>query len=53
MYIITTIGLVFSSEKYMGDFALGWLYVMRVIQGLFAIVQPMGFTIISDNISPN
>lgn len=38
MYIATTVGLMFSSEDYMHDFAIGWLYIMRIIQGFFAII---------------
>lgn len=44
---------MFSSEDYMHDFAIGWVYIMRVLQGFFAIIQPMAFTIISDSIPPN
>ena len=53
MYIVTTIALLFSSKDYFGDFALGWMYLIRVIQGFFAIVQPLAFTIISDMSPPN
>ena len=31
MYIVTSIGLIFSSEDYMHDFAIGWIYLMRVL----------------------
>lgn len=53
MYIITMVGLLFANEKYFGKFALGWMYIIRIIQGFFAIVQPLAFTIISDTVPPN
>lgn len=53
MYVITMVGLLFADEKYFGSFALGWMYIIRVIQGFFAIVQPLAFTIISDVVPPN
>lgn len=31
MYIATSVGLMFSSEDYMHDFAIGWVYIMRVL----------------------
>ena len=38
MYDITMVGMIFADEKYFGSFALGWLYIIRIIRGFFAIV---------------
>ena len=53
MFFLTSLALSFSSRENFGDFALGWMYIIRVIQGFFAIVQPLAFTIISDMAAPN
>jgi len=52
VYIVTDFGLAMASVDRFGDFTLGWIYIMRAIQGFFAIAQPMGFTIISDVVPP-
>lgn len=53
MYVITAFALTFSSEENFGSFALGWMYIVRFVQGFFAIVQPLAFTIISDMAAPS
>lgn len=52
MYVATSLAMAYAKEEIFGNFTIGWLYVMRAIQGFCAIVQPMGFTIISDVIPP-
>lgn len=52
MYLLTMVGMLFAKEEYFGDFALGWLYILRIVQGFFAIVQPLAFTMISDVVPP-
>ena len=38
MYVITAFALTFSSEENFGSFALSWMYIVRFVQGFFAIV---------------
>ncbi|CAL5999556.1 Major_facilitator superfamily protein [Hexamita inflata] len=52
MYTLSSGLMLLSKMSLMGSFALHWLYLMRALQGFFAVLQPLAFTIISESVAP-
>ncbi|CAL5975046.1 Major_facilitator superfamily protein [Hexamita inflata] len=51
-YMLSSGLMLLSKMSLMGSFALHWLYLMRALQGFFAVLQPLAFTIISESVAP-